>query len=138
MQEGSFDVELLEIPAKRCSDMENGAEGLQPSCQGSGFVVVYAVLLGVAFSNVTHFVMDNVAGIITFAFAYEFPLKWVLTFGYGRMGDEDEDVEIAKALQLIASAHDPIFVFRRGNGRGLGGIVITVQDWLKGPISKGR
>ena len=61
--------------------MENDAEGFYACSQGSGFVVVNAILLGIAFCDISDFVACDVTSVIAFVSAYEFAFKGAFSRG---------------------------------------------------------
>ena len=69
MKESCFDIEMLDVPIKTCSNVHQGAERLETSSGSSHLLIVNKVALSKAFSNITNFVSGDVARIIPLPFA---------------------------------------------------------------------
>jgi hypothetical protein len=72
MQKGSFDVELLQIPVKSGSKMQDGVKRFQSGSGSTCLVIVNVILLGIPLCNVVDFVSYNVACVIPFLLANQF------------------------------------------------------------------
>jgi hypothetical protein len=123
VEEGCFNVILLDVPIPGGAEVEKCAEGFKASCRCGGLFVVYAVALGVAFGNVPDLVADDVASIVALAFAHQLALEGALSTGYVRAGDEDEDLEVFEAVEFVTGTSDPILTFRRREGFRPEGVV---------------
>jgi hypothetical protein len=86
---------LVEIPAECRSDVKDASEGFEACSRGRGFVVVNAVALSVAFSNVTNFVSYDGASVVTLPFADQLTLKRLLAGWHGGARDEDKHFEVS-------------------------------------------
>ena len=73
MQEGSFDVELTQIPVQRGGQMGDSPEQFQSGGWCCRFTIVDSIPLCKAFCNVADLVAYHLASIIALAFANEFP-----------------------------------------------------------------
>ena len=67
-------------------------------CRGCSFIIVNTVSLGIAFRDISDFVVDDVPRVIMFALADQFSFQGLKARGYVRAGDEDEDFEVGQAL----------------------------------------
>jgi hypothetical protein len=111
MQEGSFNVNVLNVPVQRGGDVKYGAEGLETGSGCGGFVVVDKVPLSKAFGNVSDFVSSDVAVIVAFAFADKLASQRFLASWDGSARYEDENVEVVETFEFIPSPCDPKFPF---------------------------
>jgi hypothetical protein len=59
---------------------------------------VYAILLGIPFCDVPHFVMGDVSRTVAFPFADQFSFQGTLPRGHGSAWDEVVDVQRFQAL----------------------------------------
>jgi hypothetical protein len=123
VEEGCFNVILLDIPIPGGAEVEKCAEGFKASCRCGGLFVVYAVVLGVALGDVPDLVADDVASIVALAFAHQLALEGALSTGYVRAGDENEDLEVFEAVEFVTGTSDPILTFRRREGFRPEGVV---------------
>jgi hypothetical protein len=98
MKESSLNIELLKIPVKGGHKMKDNTEGFKMGSGGSGFVIVNAILLGVALSNISDFVADNLSRIIMLMFAYKFSSHGTASSRKRGAGNEDEYLKIIQAL----------------------------------------
>jgi hypothetical protein len=98
VKESSLNIELLKIPVKGGRKMKDNTEGFETGSGGGGFVIVNAVLLGIALSNISDFVADNLSRIITLMFAYKFSSHGTAFSRKRGAGNEDEYLKIIQAL----------------------------------------
>jgi len=75
MEEHSFYIEVLDVPAKACSNVEKRMEQFQTGCGGSGFGKIDTRLLSKPLCNIAHLVSDNLTSIILFSLADKLALK---------------------------------------------------------------
>jgi len=57
--------------------------------------------------------VNDVASVITFAFADKFAFERALTAWDFTAGNEDEDIQVFQAFEFFSSIGDPIFMLRR-------------------------
>jgi len=69
IQECSFNIKLVEFPAKRGSNVGDSTEGLQMGSQSHHLVEIKARDLGEAFGNISDFVSNYLSHVITFMLA---------------------------------------------------------------------
>jgi hypothetical protein len=69
VQEGSFDVKLMEIPAQGRSNVEDSPEGFETCRRHGSFVIVDTIALSIAFGNVPNLISNDVASVVTFLLA---------------------------------------------------------------------
>jgi len=94
MEEGSFDIDMLDISVKDSGNVEEAAEGLKMSGGSHCLVIVNPIVLGKALSYIMDFVVGNVAGIVPFPFADQLPFKGSLAMGEFRLWHQYEDVQV--------------------------------------------
>jgi hypothetical protein len=81
MQKGCLYIHLLEIPVKHGCKIENRSKGLKSGCGSGSLIIIHAILLCIPFGNIAYFVVDNLARVITLAFAYKFSLEGAFAMG---------------------------------------------------------
>jgi hypothetical protein len=72
MEEGSFDIHMLDVPIKYSGDVKQGPEGFKARGGSSSLFVVDHVPLGKAFGDIADLVASDVPSVIAFAFADKF------------------------------------------------------------------
>jgi hypothetical protein len=92
--------------------------------------------LSVPFCNVSDFIPDDIARVVPFAFADEFPFQGTLAARDVGARDEDKDFEVLEALNFVFGASDPELAFGGGEGLRPKWIVVGVRLWDKGPVRK--
>jgi hypothetical protein len=127
VEEGGFNVILLDVPIERGTDVEDATEGLKASSGCRCFIIVDTIPLRVSFGNITYFVPDNVPRVISFPLAHKFALQRALATWDSGAGDKYEDPEIFETANLISGTSDPILSFRRSKCFWPEGIVIWVR-----------
>ena len=118
MKEGCFDVKMLYVPVKDSSQVHEHVEGLETSGGCRCLLVVDEVTLCEPFCDVAHFVLGNVALIIPFMFADQFPFEGSLTAWKFSVRYKDEDFQVHQTLTFITSTSNPVFTLWGGDGIG--------------------
>ena len=138
MKESRLNVKVLDIPVKDCSHVHERAEGLETGRRGGRLVVVNEITLRKAFGDISHFVSGDIARIIPFAFANQFPFKGSLATRNFGAGYQNEDSQVLETFEFIARSCDPVFTLRRGDGGGPKRVIVRVKGDLGGPIGQCR
>jgi hypothetical protein len=123
VEEGRLNVILSDVPIPGGAEVKKCAEGFKASCGCGVPFIVHTIALGVALGNIPDLVANDVASIVTFAFAHQLAFEGPLATGDVRAGDEDEDFEIFEAVEFVTSTSNPILSFRRREGFRPEGVV---------------
>jgi hypothetical protein len=107
-------------------------------CWGGGLVIVHTITLHIALHNITDFVMDDVAIVVSFALADKLAFQWSTAMWDVRMGDEDEHVQVSQAVELFLSSSKPVLMFHGLHCCHPGQIIIRVKVGLCRAIRKRR